>query len=329
MATPQVAGLAALLYATGKTKAAEVRELIKATADDIEAPGWDNRTGAGRINVYRAVTGQDPDARPVANPVNASTGNKGVAMTFDGTASLDPNGKTITAYAWNFGDPNSASNTATTAQASHTYLRAGTYTVSLTVTDAANLTGTKTSTVVIANIAPAISAYSGATLLQGETYSAAGSFTDADPDSWTATVDYGAGEGPLALLGKTFSLRHRYLDAGTHTVTVTVSDDDGGVGSRSATVNVMTPQDGIQTTLIDEIGKGSTSGLAAGNVTALRAPLAAAQDALNRGNLTAANEQLKAFLNQVDGLVRGRQITATASAELTTKVNRISTSINR
>jgi PKD repeat protein len=136
-------------------------------------------------------------------------------------------------------------------------------------------------------------------------------------------------KGPLALSAKTFSLSHRYLTPGKHTVTVTVSDDDGGVGSRSATVNVMTPQDGIQTTLIDEIGKGSTSGLAAGNVTALRAPLAAAQDALNRGNLTAANEQLKAFLNQVDGLVRGRQITATASTELTAKVNRILASINR
>jgi serine protease len=140
MATPQVAGLAALLYATGTTDAAAIRQRLKETADDLEAPGWDNRTGAGRINAYRAITGKNPNAAPIAKPVNSATGSKGVAMTFDGTASTDPNGKTIKSYAWNFGDEKSASNTATTAQASHTYLRAGTYTVSLTVTDAANLT---------------------------------------------------------------------------------------------------------------------------------------------------------------------------------------------
>jgi hypothetical protein len=128
--------------------------------------------------------------------VNASTGNKGVAMTFDGTASLDPNGKTITAYAWNFGRPELG--------VEHGHHGAG----EPHVPARRHLHGvahgdrrrepdrTKTSTVVIANIAPAIAAFSGATLLPGETYSAAGSFADADPnDTWTATVDYGAGEG--------------------------------------------------------------------------------------------------------------------------------------
>jgi hypothetical protein len=63
MATPQVAGLAALLYATGTTDAAAIRQRLKETADDLEAPGWDNRTGAGRINAYRAITGQNPMRR--------------------------------------------------------------------------------------------------------------------------------------------------------------------------------------------------------------------------------------------------------------------------
>jgi acylphosphatase len=60
MATPQVAGLAALLRATGLTSAVDVRERIRATADDLGPAGWDPQFGDGRINVYRALTEQDP-----------------------------------------------------------------------------------------------------------------------------------------------------------------------------------------------------------------------------------------------------------------------------
>jgi len=324
MATPQVAGLAALLYATGTRDAAAIRQRLKETADDVGAPGWDNRTGAGRINAYRALTGQNPDAAPVARPVNAATGSKGVPMAFDGTASFDPNGKAIKSYAWNFGDAGSASNTATTSQASHTYLRAGTYTVSLTVVDAANLTSTTTSTVVIANLAPTVSAFSGATLIQGESYAADGSFGDADPDQWTATVDYGDGTGvhPLALNGQSFSLGHAYTAAGTHTVRVTVQDDDGGTGTGTATVKVWTPQQAIQATLIDAV-----AGLDAS--TPLSAPLKAAGASLDRGELSAANGQMRAFIQQVEALVQSRRLAASTGAQLIAGANRVIASMNR
>ena len=333
MATPQVAGLAALLYASGMTSAAEVRARIVATADDIEAPGWDNRTGAGRINVYRAVTGINPDARPVATPgpTEGYTGNKGIAVQFDGTASKDPNGKAVT-YAWNFGNPTAGdANTSTASKPTHTYMRAGSYTVTLTVTDAAGLSTTAASTAVIPNIVPVIATFSGATLLQGETYTAAGSFTDADPDSWTATVDYGSGAGaqPLALTSKTFALSHRYTGAGTQTVTVTVRDDDGGDRTRTATVVVRTPQQGITSLLLASIGQGATSTMPSGTISSLKAPLLAAQDALDRGNTIAATEQLGAFKLYVAGLVRGRQLAAATGTEWTAQADRILASINR
>jgi|GEM_PF-1803306 len=330
MATPQVAGLAALLFATGTTSAAEVRERIKQTADDVEAPGWDARTGAGRINAYRAITGKDPNAAPVAIPGSGYTGNKGVPVQFDGTASNDPNGRPVT-FAWNFGDPASGTaNTSSAPRPTHVYMRAGSYVVSLTVTDASGLTHTSTTQAVIANVAPRVASFGGATLLQGETYSATGSFTDPDPDTWTATVSYGDGTSrSLALSGKSFVLSHRYLAAGTHTVTVTVRDDDGGSGSGSAPVTVWTPQQGIQALLLDVIGRGSTSDLPAGSVTALKAPLHAAQDALDRGNTTAATEQVQAFTGQVAALVRSRQITESAGQELTAAANRVLASISR
>ncbi|HEY0026097.1 MAG TPA: S8 family serine peptidase [Longimicrobium sp.] len=328
MATPQVAGLAALLYATGMTRAADVRARMIQTADDVEAPGWDNRTGAGRINVYRAVTGKDPNAAPVAAPGSGYAGNKGVAVQFDGSASNDPNGKPVT-FAWNFGDPASgAANASTLASPTHTYLRAGSYTVTLTVKDAAGLTTTTTTTAVIANIAPNVSGIAGATLLPGERYTAAGSFSDADPDSWTATVDYGDGTGSqgLALSGKSFSLSHVYTAAGTHTVLVTVADDDGGAGTGSASVTVLTAQQGIQATLLAPV---AASGMGSGTVTALSATLQAARESLDRGNHTAATQQLQAFINQVEAQVRSGRMTAAMGADLSAAATRVIASFNR
>ncbi len=62
---------------------------------------------------------------------------------FDGTGSTDDAG--IVTYAWNFGDSSSA----TGATASHSYAVAGSYPVTLTVTDAGGLASSQTSTVAV------------------------------------------------------------------------------------------------------------------------------------------------------------------------------------
>jgi PKD repeat protein len=54
----------------------------------------------------------------------------GSAVSFDGARSSDRDGS-ITSYSWNFGD----GGTSTASQPSHSYAKAGTYTVGLTVTD--------------------------------------------------------------------------------------------------------------------------------------------------------------------------------------------------
>jgi PKD repeat protein len=54
-------------------------------------------------------------------------------------------------------------------------------------------------------------------------------------------VDYGDGSGvqPLALTGATFQLSHTYADDGLYTVTVAVTDSEGGVGSDTLAVTVV------------------------------------------------------------------------------------------
>jgi len=72
-----------------------------------------------------------------------------LACNFDGGPSRDPDGS-ILAYAWTFGDGTTASDSA----ASHSYTSAGTYSVTLTVTDDGGLTGSATQGVTVNAGAP-------------------------------------------------------------------------------------------------------------------------------------------------------------------------------
>ena len=86
-------------------------------------------------------------APPVAKPGGPYTGQVGVAVNFDGSASYDPQGNTPLTYAWDFGD----ATTGTGATPSHSYGVAATYTVTLTVTDSkGNTSAPATTTVTIA-----------------------------------------------------------------------------------------------------------------------------------------------------------------------------------
>ncbi len=193
----------------------------------------DDDSAAGTAHASVTVKVNHP---PVANAGPAVSGFEGTAVQFDGTGSSDPDGDVLT-YSWNFGD---GSAPATDARPSHTYADEGSYTVTLVVSDGA-LTSSAVTSAAIANVAPVVSAIPDASLVGVGNYTASGSFTDPGADTWTATVDYGDGSGvqPLALSGKTFTLGHSYQAGGTFTLTVSVADDDGAVGSAHARVVVV------------------------------------------------------------------------------------------
>ncbi len=53
---PFVSAAAGLILSVRNFTNEEVKQIIKSTADDIESPGWDEHSGAGRLNLFRALS---------------------------------------------------------------------------------------------------------------------------------------------------------------------------------------------------------------------------------------------------------------------------------
>ncbi len=98
-------------------------------------------------------------APPLPNAGGPYTGSAGTAVSFSGSGSSDPQGETLT-YAWNFGDGSMG----TGVSPGHIYSSAGSYTVTLTVTNTSGLTGMATSkaTIATATLQPPV-AFAGGT----------------------------------------------------------------------------------------------------------------------------------------------------------------------
>lgn len=127
--------------------------------------------------------GPAPDAPPAASFTASCTG---LVCSFDAEASSDDQG--IAAYGWSFGD----TTTGTGATASRTYASAGTYPVTLTVTDTGGQTASASQNVTVTSAGGG-----GATV---HLASATGS-TSARKGGWTATVNVTVRDGAGALVG--------------------------------------------------------------------------------------------------------------------------------
>jgi len=82
---------------------------------------------------------------PTARTSGPYTGTVGTAVQFDGSTSTAVSGRTISSYSWSFGDGVSG----TGARPTHIYSIAGTYTVTLTVTDNQGSSGSTQTTATI------------------------------------------------------------------------------------------------------------------------------------------------------------------------------------
>jgi len=170
---------------------------------------------------------------PVANPGGPYNGTVGTAVQFDGSASSDPDGS-IASYSWDFGN----GTTGTGATPSATYTEAGTFNVTLTVTDDAGATNSVTTTVVIvaaANESPVANPGGpyNATVGTAVQFNGAAS---SDSDGTIASYSWDFGNGTT---GTGATPTATYAEAGTFNVTLTVTDNDGATNSASTTVVIV------------------------------------------------------------------------------------------
>jgi PKD repeat protein len=162
---------------------------------------------------------------------SAETVYTGEVISFNASYGYDPDGS-IATYFWDFGDGTNA----TGVIVGHIYADDGNYTVTLTVTDDDGATATTTSVETVLNRAPvAVFTESAETVYIGETitFNATESY-DSDGVIISYFWDFGDGTNATGVI-----VSHAYASDGVYTVTLTVTDDDGALGTAEATKTVL------------------------------------------------------------------------------------------
>jgi subtilisin len=148
MASPHVAGTAALIIGSGITDANgdgyindEVRQRLDETADDLGVVGRDPQYGFGLVDADEAAVPPGPVNQPpivsIDSPADGSTFDSGATIDFEGTASDSEDGDLTSSLDWvsNLGGPIG------TGGSFSTPLSDGNHTITASVTDSGGATG--------------------------------------------------------------------------------------------------------------------------------------------------------------------------------------------
>lgn len=218
-----------------------------------------------------------PVSRFVFSPANPA---EGASVQFDGGGSIDviecPSGAqsvdectstkdTLVDYAWNFGDGSRGSGT----RAQHAFAKAGSYTVTLTVTNSRGITASSTQFVNVGASADPTASFtaspSGPAINQSVFFNASASKATAGRTLVAYDWTYGDGSSDSGV-----NVSHRYSRTGNFTVTLTVRDDIGKTGTTSTTVSVgattlptaviaVSPSSGVPNQILNFDGSQSTA----------------------------------------------------------------------
>jgi hypothetical protein len=225
---------------------------------------------AGAPDQTTITTASDGPAgcTPVADAGGPYTTNEGTNVTLDASASTE-NGDGPFTYEWDLDNDGNFSD-ATGASPSFTAVgQDGVYPIKVRITNADGFSSTASSSVTVNNVAPSVSIDAIPSTDEGTAVTLSGVISDPGwLDPLTATVDWGDGNGAVALPGSlenvrpdatlTYSVGHTYGDNGTFTVEVCGFDDDTSTcQTTNATITNVDP-----TATIDKSGATIVNGQA-------------------------------------------------------------------
>jgi subtilisin family serine protease len=275
MASPHVAGAAALYIANasdpygGHSRLTEGLAAVQVVRDALVNAGWHagdpeyftgdrDASPEALLNVGGlALNGTEPNTPPTANAGGPYVGAEDKTVAFNASASSDADGDTLT-YNWDFGD----GTTGQGATIEHIYRWGADFTVTLTVSDGRGGSDTVTTTagigevndVPVANAGGPYSGMAGTAVAFNGTGSS--DYDNADgttANDQTLFYDWDFGDGAS---GAGPTTDHRYAQAGTFTVKLTVSDGPAFSTPSSSTVTISAQSAITLTATKREVRKG-------------------------------------------------------------------------
>jgi PKD repeat protein len=181
------------------------------------------------ISVEVTAVNQPPVASYAITP---TSGEAPLVVNMDGSSSSDPDGS-IENYLWDFGD----GSTGNGVTATKTFNNAGTFTVTLTVTDdnGASASISNEVTVTSTNVSPLASFTASPTSGEAPLTVNVDASVSSDPDGTIVQYNWDFGNG-ITDNKKVASVT--YNNAGSYTITLVVTDNDGGTGTISLQIEV-------------------------------------------------------------------------------------------
>lgn len=182
-------------------------------------------------NLYSPPTSPN-NQPPVADAGGPYVASVGAPVQFNGSASHDPDGS-VTSYEWSFGD----GATDAGVLSSHTYASAGTYSVTLTVTDNSGTTQSSSTTVTTTsagNQSPVANLGGPYTGSVGSDIQFNGS-NSTDPDGTITSYAWDFGD---MTTGTGATPSHAYEATGTYSITLIVTDNMGAAASSTVKITV-------------------------------------------------------------------------------------------